>query len=165
MEMMDYVKFLGMYWGESALQPLIEKLRASKPPKISKGEVDGHLEFKKLGIYLVFSDERFVKIPGKSFPEGAMVLSNISFYLIKKDGYQPCTEKLPGSMKIPFEKMHALKFFGTPNVPQYSADGNLLPGEDDWKMRWDHPNHVMFCSFNDDGHATKIGLQLPLEQA
>ena len=165
MEMMDYVKFLGMYWGESALQPLIEKLRASKPPKISKGDVTGHLEFKKTGIYLVFRDERFVKIPGKSFPEGAMVLSNISFYLIKKDGYQPYTGNLPSRMVSEATKAEMINVFGFPNDPKYSSTGELLPGEEDWMMRWDHPNHVMFCSFNDDGQATSIGLQLPLEQA
>jgi hypothetical protein len=164
MEMMDYVKFLGMYWGEPALQPLIEQLKSSKPPKISKGDVTGHLEFKKIGIYLVFRDERFVKIPGKSFPEGAIVLSNISFYLIKKDGYQSYTGNLPGGIESGATKTEVIKVFGFPNDPKYSTTGELLPDEEDWMMRWDHLNHVMFCSFNDDDQAISIGLQLPLDQ-
>jgi hypothetical protein len=165
MEFFDYVKFLGMYWGEQGLQPLVEALSISKPPKIPKAERDAYLLLKKMGVELIFTDERFVKIPDKVFPEGAMVLCNATFYLTNRDGYKPYAGKLPKSMKLEETKTEMLKAFGIPNFPKYSPSGKLLPDEDDWKMRWDRPDHVLFCTFNDDGTATDIGLQLPLDQA
>ena len=165
MELFDYIKFLGMYWGEYGLQPLVESIKIIKPPKIAKGETDGYLLFKKLGVELIFTDERSLNIPSKSFPEGAMVLSNITFYLAKKDGYHPYTGKLPDGMKLGASKTEIIKVFGLPNTPQYSPAGELLPDEDDWMMRWDKDGFAMFCTFSEEGFATDLALQLPLDQA
>ena len=165
MEFFDYAKFLGMYWGEQGLQPLINALEISKAPKIPKGEKTGHLLFKKIGIELIFKDERFVKIPGKILPEGAMVLCNASFYLTGEHGFKPYKGKLPNGMKLDGSKEDVLQAFGRPNLPKYLPSGQLAPDEDDWIMRWDRSGHAMFCTFNDEGTATDIALQLPLDQA
>jgi hypothetical protein len=143
----------------------VNALAISKAPKISKGDKTGHLLFKKIGIELIFKDERFVKIPGKVFPEGAMVLSNVTIYLSEEDGYLPYTGSLPTGIGPNASKEGVLKGFGIPNSPKYSPAGKLLPDEDDWIMRWDRPDHVLFCTFNDEGTVTDMALQLPLDQA
>lgn len=165
MEFFDYAKFLGMYWGEPSLQPLVDALGITKVPKLAKDDVSVYLEFKKAGFFLIFKDERFVKITGKVFPEGAVVLCHVRFYLTSSDGYKPYAGKLPKSMNLDATKADMLKAFGFPNDPKYLPSGQLAPDEDDWMMRWDRPDHVLFCTFNDDGTATDIALQLPLDQA
>jgi hypothetical protein len=165
MEFFDHVKFLGMYWGEPGMQPLVDTLKISKPPKIAKGDRTGHLLFKKLGLELTFKDERFVKIPNKVFPEGSVVLCNIRFYLTDEDAYKPYAGALPTCISPNATKVEVLQGLGIPNFPKYSPAGKLLPDEDDWKMRWDKNSFVIFCTFNDEGTATDIALQLPLDQA
>lgn len=165
MEIFDYVKFLGMYWSEPSLKPLLDELSISKAPKIQKGDQTGHLLLKKLGIEITFKDERFIKIPGKEFPEGGMVLCNICFYLTNEDGYKPYSGRLPNYIKPEATKADVLKAFGFPNNLKYSPAGKLLPGEDDWIMRWDKQGFVIFCTFTEEGTATDIALQLPLDQA
>lgn len=165
MELFDYVKFLGMYWGEPGLQPLVNALGISKPQKISRGDVDGYLEFKKNGLYLVFSDEKTINIPNKILPEGAMVLSGFGFYLKSKDGYKPYTGKLSNGISSDATKAEVLKLVGIPSKPKYSPTGGLMPGEDDWNMRWDREGYFMSCIFSDVGVATRFAIQLPLDQA
>lgn len=165
MEFFDHVKFLGMYWGEPSLQPLVDALGISKTPRIAKGEKTGQMLFKKLGVELIFKDERFVKIPGKLLPEGAMVLSNLTFYLTKSDGYHPYNGALPSGIKLGISKADVLKVFGSPDDPRYTPAGQLLPGEDDWMMRWDKQGFAMYCAFSEEDAATDLALQLPLDQA
>lgn len=166
MEFFDYVKYLGMYWGEPGIKPLVDALAISKPPKkISKGDEDGFIDQKKIGVCLTFTDERFLKKSSKLFPEGAMVLCNIRVYLTNSNGYKPYAGNLPKGMKLDASKTDVLQALGFPNDPKYSRSGELLPDEDDWKMRWDRSNHVLFCTFSDEGTATKLALQLPLDQA
>ena len=165
MDKFYYINFLGMQWGESGMQPLVDYLKIIKAPKISKGDRTGHSLFKKFGVELTFKDEQFINIPGRVFPEGAMVLCNIRFYLQDGDGYKTYKGKLPDGISLPFTKNNAFKLFGVPNFPKYSAAGELLSGEDDWMMRWDRPKHLIFCSFDDEDRATEFGIQLPLDQA
>lgn len=165
MEFFEHVKYLGMFWGEPSLQPLIDALGITKAPKLSKGDITSHLELKKVGIYLVFRDERFVKIPNKVFPEGALVLSNISFYLVDKDGYRTYKGSTPRGLSPNTTRADVLEAMGFPSSPKYSSDGVLLPDENDRMMRWDKSDHFVFCAFASDGKASRTGLQLPLDQA
>lgn len=165
MELFEHVKFLGMYWGAPALQPLMEELVISKPPKIAKNETDGRLLFKRTGVELIFTDERSVNIDSKNYPEGSMILSNITFYLAAMAGYKIYSGQLPDGIRANVTKNEVLKVFGYPNNLKYSSAGQLLPGEDDWIMRWDKQGFVIFCTFTEEGTATDLALQLPLDQA
>lgn len=165
MKLFDCVNFLGMYWNEPELQPLLDEFAVNKPPKIAKGETDGRLLLKKSGVELIFTDERSVKVPNKNFPEGAMVLSNITFYLTATNGYKVYSGHLPDGIKPNVTKNEVLNAFGLPNNLKYSPTGQLLPDQDDWIMRWDKQGFVIFFTFTDEGIATDLALQLPLDQA
>jgi hypothetical protein len=165
MEFFEHVKYLGMYWGEPSLQSLIDALGITKAPKLPKGDITSHLELKKAGIYLVFRDERFVKIPNKVFPEGALVLSNISFYLVEKDGYKKYQGLLPKGLLPETSSQMALAAFGSPSNLKHSPDGDLIPPETYRVLRWDRKEFCLFLSFNDKQQARDIALQLPLDQA
>jgi len=159
--MLEYSQFLGMYWGEPGLQPFIDELKITKPPKIKKGETDTYITLKKVGIELAFTDERYLNLSNKVVPEGVAILSNIRFYFSRDTGFQPYSGKLPQKISLPLTKKNALEAFGIPNFPKYSATGQLLRGKDDWKMRWDNKNYIVFCTFNDENTAKNISLQLP----
>lgn len=165
MEFFDHVKYLGMYWGEPSLQPLVDALGITKAPKLPKGDTDAYVELKKSGLFLIFSDERTVNIPGKVFPEGALVLTNLTFYLSDKDGYRSFKGAVPRGILPNATKADVLKAMGIPSSPKYSPDEALLPDENDRMMRWNKVNHFVFCAFASDGHASRTGLQLPLDQA
>lgn len=165
MEFFDHVKYLGMYWGEPSLQPLIDALGITKAPKLPKGDTDAYVEIKKSGLFLIFSDERTIKIPGKVFPEGALVLSNLTFYLADKDGYRTYKGAMPRGLSPNTTRADALEAMGLPSSPKYSPDGVLLPDENDRMMRWDKADHFVFCAFASDGKASRTGFQLPLDQA
>ncbi len=165
MEFFEHVKYLGMYWGESSLQPLIDALSITKAPKLSKGDTDAYVEIKKSGLFLIFSDERTINIPGKVFPEGALVLSNLTFYLVDKDGYRAYKGATPRGISPNTTRADVLIAMGLPSSPKYSPAGVLLPGENDRMMRWDKADHFVFCAFASDGKASRTGLQLPLGQA
>jgi hypothetical protein len=165
MKFFEHVKYLGMYWGEPSLQPLIDALGITKAPKLPKGDTDAYVEIKKSGLFLIFSDERTVNIPGKVFPEGALVLTNLTFYLTDKDGYSSYKGAVPSGVSQNATRADVLKAMGFPSSPKYSPDGVLLPDENDRMMRWDKAGHFVFCAFASDGKASRTGLQLPLDQA
>lgn len=165
MPIFDYVKYLGLYYGEEALEPLLAKWGFKKAPKLEKGDTATYLTSKELGVELCFDDERVVKIPGKEIPEGALVVSNIRFYVKGRAGYKPyqgalCPEITPSSTKPDVRRV-----LGMPNAPAYSSAGELLPGENDRIMRWDRADHCFFIAFTSEGEISNLGIQLPLDQA
>jgi hypothetical protein len=165
MTILDYVKYLGLYHGEEALQPLLSQLGLAKAPKLAKGDITTHLSAKALGVELCFRDERFVKIPDKQFPEGALVLSNITFYGEGHSGYKTYADVIFPGITWGSTKPEVLRAFGIPNAPSFSTTGELLPGEDDWNMRWDRADHCLFFTFTDEGQISDAAIQLPLDQA
>ena len=165
MEFFDHVKYLGMYWGEPSLQPLIDALGITKAPKLPKGDTDAYVEIKKSGLFLIFSDERNVNVPGKVFPEGALVLTNLTFYLAEKDGFKQFRGKLPRDVPFDSSSQMALALFGTPSNLKFTTGGAQIPPETYRVLRWDRKDFCLFLSFNDKQHAKDIALQLPLDQA
>ena len=165
MTIFDYVPYLGLPYGEASLQQLLSDLGITTTPKLEKDDDDTHLSAKSLGIELCFTDERFVNIPGKQFPEGTLVVSNITFYGEGHPGYNTYSGSIFPGITLSSTKEDVLSIVGTPNFPSYSAKGELLPGEDDWHMRWDRANHCFFFSFTDEGKISDIAIQLPLNQA
>ena len=165
MTIFDYVPYLGLSYGEAALQPLLFQLRITTAPKLAKNDEDTHLSAKSLGIEICFTDERFVNIPGKQFPEGALVVSNITFYGEGHPGYSVYSGSIFPGITLASTKADVLRTFGIPNSPIYSDTGELLPDEDDWNMRWDRTDHCFFFTFTDEGEISDMAIQLPLDQA
>jgi hypothetical protein len=165
MEFFDHLKYLGMCWGEDGLLQLMTTLENKKTPKISKGDVTAHLEFKKLGVFLVFKDERFVKLPNKTLPEGSIVLTNISFYMNEKDGYKPYQGKLINGMTRNLSQKEAISLLGIPSNKKINSLGEPIAAEEYRVMRWDQKDYTMFCSFSSDGGFSQFSLQLPPDQA
>ncbi len=164
MMIFDYVKYLGLYYGEALLQPLLAELGITKTPKLEKNDTTVHLSAKGLGVELCLKDEVLVKIPGKIFPEGALVLSNLTFFLKGGEGYAPFVGEIASGVTSKSTKEDVKAAFGLPDWPSYSVDGVLLPGEDDWNMRWDRADHCFFFTFTDEGLLSDVAIQLPLDQ-
>lgn len=165
MTIFDYVQYLGLYYGEASLQPVLSEFGLTSIPRLPKDDNTTYLSAKKTGIELCFKDERFVNIPGKQLPEGALVVSNIRFYGEGHPGYSAYAGNIYRDITLASTKADVLRAFGIPNAPSYLASGELIPGENDWKMRWDRADHCFFITFDDDGNISSLSIQLPLTQS
>ncbi|WP_341645987.1 hypothetical protein [Thauera sp. SDU_THAU2] len=166
MTIFDYVKYLGLYYGEAPLQPLLAELDLAKAPKLARGDMTTYLSAKTKGVELCFDEERSVQISGKQFPEGALVLSNIRFYGKNNPGYGAYSRCIFPGITLGSTRLDVLHTFGAPNSRKFYSDKEELPlGESEWKMRWDRADHCVFFTFNEDGLISNISIQLPLDQA
>ncbi|WP_418648818.1 hypothetical protein ACNQFN_11135 [Thauera butanivorans] len=166
MTIFDYVEYLGLYYGEAPLQPLLTELELTKAPKLARGDSTTYLSAKKKGVELCFDEERSVKITGKQFPEGALVLSNIRFYGKDNPGYGVYSGCIFLGITMDSTRLDVLHVLGAPDSRKFYSDKEELPlGENEWKMRWDRTDHCIFFTFNEDGSISNMSIQLPLDQA
>lgn len=164
MSILNYVKFLGNYYGEQQFNDLLLGFGISKPPKIDRGDITTYLSAKKIGVEFCFRDEKYINNPQKSFPEGALVVSNIRFYGFGVTGYGSYQGAIFSDVTLKSQKKEIIELIGLPNAPKFSETGEPLPGENASVFRWDRSDHCLFFAFSKDGAIRNVAIQLPLDQ-
>ncbi|MDI3722975.1 hypothetical protein QK353_13700 [Pseudomonas aeruginosa] len=77
---MEYINFLGYYYGEEELNLLLNALAIAEAPVLPRGDTDTYLLKESAGIELTLSDAESLKFPERDYPDGALVLTNVRYY-------------------------------------------------------------------------------------
>jgi hypothetical protein len=68
---------IGSYFGEESLALFLDSIAVGGTPKLLKGDDTTFLQNAENGLELTFADERFMAVKRRTYPEGALVLTNV----------------------------------------------------------------------------------------
>ena len=137
LEPSTYVRSLGLHLGDTNIEPLLAALEVSQTQKLKRGEEIVNVSKKSLGVEVVFRLESTLPVSHKLYPEGALVLSNVSFYGQPKNGFSIFAGSLPLSLVFGASKKELHEKFG---VPAWDDD-------DLGASRWDFDTGCLFADF------------------
>ncbi len=146
---LDWVAFLGEYIGSASIDELLAALDIKKIPKRKRDLADIYLEAKTQGIVLIFSLESSFDTQIE-YPEDALVLVNITFYLQEQHGYKKFDAKMPFNLKNSMNLSEIVHTLGAPD--SQNNDLQLL--------KWNKNKVSVFVNFNDNQDITNVAIQL-----
>lgn len=147
---MEFEKFLGKYFGEQPIGELLTHFAIAGAPKLKKGEDTAYLSSLERGVELTFVDSESLDDAAK-YPDGALVLGNIRFYGIPGHKFSPYVGGLPAGLKFGETKDDVQLRLGAPNWSGLNGS----------KLRWNLASVRLIVSFDANGKAEIISLDLP----
>jgi hypothetical protein len=147
-----FVLVLGKYFGEAEITSFLAGLEITSKPKLKRGDSSTHLSNQARGVELAFEDSEALDVIAREYPDGALVLANISLY-IKSSTFQAYKGELPFGIESNDTRQTLKEKLGT-------------PAEDDAEMgimRWDSKDYCVFADVDSNGNVLNIALQLPLK--
>jgi hypothetical protein len=151
MKSFDYVKLLGLFYGEEELSSLLSELSLTTKPKIARGDRDVSLVASDAGVELTFTGERALDVKLREYPDGALVLSNVFFHTHADGAIKAYMGELPSPLAKTMNKQQVIASLG--QATWTKPDGALL--------RWDMDKHCKSVKFSDSGEMSLVGVQLP----
>lgn len=149
MSHIDYSSLIGQYYGEPALIDVLESLGLKKRPRIARDEGKTSIALPEMGIELTFTDERVLEVQFRSYPDGALVLTNIFFHAMKTDQHEAYEGDLPLNLSFSFDKTELISCLGEPD--SVGLDGTL--------MRFDRPQYSISVRTDYSGRIAIVGIQ------
>lgn len=149
---MDYSQVLGLYFGEPELATWLQEQEIKGTPVLPRGDFDAYLSKATAGIELIFTDSEAVTSPERNYPDGALVLSNISFYGEATDDFSVFTGKLPSGISFDLTSSDLIDKLGTPEWK--SPRGN--------RIRWDMGRYRLHVTLGADNCASIVSVGLPI---
>ena len=149
MDRIDHISLLGQYYGEDTLAVTLECWGLKQHPKIPRDELKTSIALPDLGIELTFTDERVLEVQFRSYPDGALVLTNIFFHAMKTDQHEAYEGDLPLNLSFSFDKTELISCLGEPDVVR--LDGTV--------MRFDQPQYSISVRTDDSGRIAIVGIQ------
>ena len=149
MSLIDYVFLIGQYYGETALVGALAASGIRKSPHMPRGESDMIIVVPELGLEFTFTDERALDVQFRSYPDGALVLTNIFFHAMKTNRHGAYEGDLPLNLSFRFDKTELTSCLGEPDV--VGLDGTL--------MRFDRPQYSISVRTDDSGRIAIVGIR------
>ena len=146
-----YVESIGLHLGDVALVPLLTALDISATQKLKRGEETVNVTKKSLGIEAIFRLESALTVAARTYPEGALVLSNLSFHGRARSGFAKYVGALPLGVEFGWSRKQMQLKFGSP----------AWDDDDLGSARWDLSAHCLFADFDHDS-LVGFAIQLPL---
>jgi hypothetical protein len=150
MNHIDYISLLGQYYGEIALVKTLESLAMKKPPRMPRGESDTIVVLPKLGLEFTFTDERALDWQSRTYPDGALVLTNVFFHAKETDQHSAYAGDLPADLSFNFNTTELTSRLGKPDASD--EDGTL--------MRFDRPQYSISVETDESGNIMIVGAQM-----
>lgn len=150
-QVMNYIELLGKYCGESELDVAISAWNIQDRPKLPRNERSVIVVVPTHGIELTFTGERFLDISSRSYPDGALVLSNIFFHGEKNDDHEAFESELPNGLHFSMSKDNVIDLLGEPH---WTNPMKTL-------FRWDSEGYCVSSRFDASGRVELVGVQLP----
>lgn len=149
MDRIDHISLLGQYYGEGTLAAALECWGLKQHPRIPRDELKTSIALPEMGIELTFTDERALDVQFRSYPDGALVLTNIFFHAMKTDQHGAYEGDLPLNLSFSFDKTELISCLGEPDI--VGLEGTL--------MRFDRPQYFVSVQTDDSGHIAIVGVQ------
>ena len=138
---------------------LIEQLSlygitVDKDVKLNTGEFTAHVERKKGGFSLVFTDvAMFLSKLNQPIGQGPLYFTGVFFYADGKDGYVGYKGELPDDLDFSYSRMDVLNVLGSPSSQRTRDDGSII-GE-----RWNHSDYSLSVTYSKiDNKLTLVSL-------
>lgn len=150
----DIIKLLGLTSTDKKVIAFLGDCAIKKQPKLKHGDMDAYLENTKLGVEIVFRDERYLDIKTQVYDEGSLVLFNIAMYC-DDDNFSRFDDDLPLGLEFGF---------GLKEVNAKLGKKPAWQDDDMGDARWDFKGYCIFITFNEK--FTKIqnlAVQLPMQ--
>ena len=147
-----FISVLGKYFGEAEITSFLTGLEITDKPKLKRGDVTTHLSNNSLGVELTFRAADALRVSTRDYPDGALVLSNVSLYGDQSDDFQPFVGPLPLGVVFGDSKSALLSKLGVP-----TRDNEELR-----LMRWDFQGYCAFAKLSESGVLRVFGIQLPV---
>ncbi|MDH0090947.1 hypothetical protein N7373_05775 [Achromobacter mucicolens] len=148
---MEYINFLGYYYGEEELNPLLNALAIAEVPVLPRGDTDTYLLKESAGIELTLSDAESLRFPERDYPDGALVLTNVRYYGKKIGEFSIFQGALPCGIKFGQTKADLISLLGEPE----------WKNDDESRLRWVRGSHRIHVTLDRDGKAIILSGGLP----
>lgn len=149
MSHIDDSSLIGQYYGDTALVGALAAFGIRKSPHVRRGESDMSILVPELGLAFTLTDERALEVQCRSYPDGALVLTNVFFHVMEKDRHGAYVGDLPLSLSFCFGKTKLTSCLGEPDVVR--LDGTV--------MRFDRPQYSISVRTEDSGPIAIAGIQ------
>jgi len=149
----NYISLLGRTSDDPEVKTLLTESGITKPPKLKRGDLDAYAVNKKLGLEIIFRDERYLDVKSQEYEEGALVLWNVAMYC-ESENMESYPGELPIGLKCNLGRKEVVTKLGKKPAWEDKESGDA---------RWDFPGYCLFITF--DSQLKKIrnlGVQLPL---
>lgn len=154
MDLSNVTQLLGAFYPEAQLKQFLGLLGFSEKPQLPRDSTSTHLLRYDLGIEIILTGERYLDKPLRDYPEGALVLENISFYGAKSSEFSQFNGILPHGLQYGLTLKQLSAVFGEPAW----FDEELA------KARWDLAEYAVFVDFDKQGCSDGYGFQMPVSE-
>ncbi|AHB57783.1 TPA: hypothetical protein ACRND3_006471 [Pseudomonas aeruginosa] len=148
---MEYINFLGYYYGEEELNLLLNALAIAEVPVLPRGDTDTYLLKESAGIELTLSDAESLKFSERDYPDGALVLTNVRYYGKKIGEFSIFQGALPYGIKFGQTKPDLISLLGEPE----------WKNPDESRLRWVRGSHRIHVTLDNDGKVVIFSGGLP----
>jgi hypothetical protein len=145
----EWLSFLGSYVGSKKIEILFQNLDIKKNPVLNKNDTDTFVQKYDDGLELTFTLESLFD-SSVNYPEEALVLTNIRFYLDDNKKHKAFTGSLP---------------FGLPNAMDKKTINEVLgaPDSENAKFRqfkWIKENTEIYCYLNESDLVVILSIKM-----